>query len=291
MVPQPDAQLGRRAFVAGGLSALAACATTAKREPPYIVVLGEAQDGGLPHLGCRADHCERARRNPALRKRVACLGLVTRERAFLVDATPDLPSQAHDLPRFDGVLLTHAHIGHYTGLMHLGREVMAAKAIPVWATARMRDFLSKNGPWDQLVKLGQIDLRSADAPFDLDGVRIEPLVVPHRDEYTDTVGYRIGSALYIPDIDKWEKWDRDVADEVAQSSVALLDGTFASIDELPGRKIEEVRHPLITESAARLAAHADRVRFIHLNHTNPALWGALSVAPFNVARDGDVFPL
>jgi pyrroloquinoline quinone biosynthesis protein B len=283
--------------------------------PVRAVVLGMAQDGGVPHIGCTQALCVRARRDPARRERVACLGLVD-DRAgqrFLIDATPDLPSQLDSLNRgrtvadprrpVDGILLTHAHIGHYTGLMYLGREALGARAVPVYATARMAALLRTSGPWSQLVALGQIELREVEPGREIvltPSLAVTPVRVPHRDELSDTVGYLVrgpGQALlYVPDIDKWEKWDRRVEDEVARVQIALLDGTFLSADELPGRSIAEVPHPTIGETAARLAALSSRVSFIHLNHTNPLLWDGrarrdLVRRGFAVAADGEVVSL
>ena len=62
---------------------------------------------------------------------------------------------------------------------------------------------------------------------------------------------------------------------IAVFDVAWLDGTFYGADELPDRAMDEVPHPSIAESLERFRLLADRdrrkVRFIHLNHTNPAL--------------------
>ena len=270
----------------------------------------------MPHIGCRQQLCVSARRDPARRQRVASLGLIDEgsgER-FLVDATPDLPSQLESLNAgrtlanakrpTDGILLTHAHIGHYAGLMYLGREALGADHVPVLATPRMARFLRDNGPWSQLVALGQIDLREVEPgrEVQLGRLRVTPLLVPHRDEFSDTVGYRVRgpsrSLLYIPDIDKWEKWDRKIADEVAGVDVALLDGTFEDAAEVPGRSLAEIPHPLAGETMALLSPPAlgGRVRFIHLNHTNRLLWDAEArraalARGFRVARDGDSFPL
>src|SRR6266545_2731106 len=77
------------------------------------VILGIAQDGGVPHLGCRQKLCVEARRDPAKRRRVASLGLVDEGsgKRFVIDATPDFPSQVETLGGMpDGILLTHAHI-------------------------------------------------------------------------------------------------------------------------------------------------------------------------------------
>ena len=284
-------------------------------DPVHAVVLGIAQDGGVPHIGCTQQLCVRARQDPSRRQRVACLGLAAGEKRFLVDATPDLPSQIESLNAgrtlldrgrpVDGILLTHVHVGHYTGLMYLGREALGAHGVPVYATPRMATFLRTNGPWSQLVTLGNIELREIEPgrPFSpTEGLTVTPLSVPHRDEWSDTVGFRIAgpnrALLYIPDIDKWEKWDRRLQDEVATVGVALLDGTFESESELPGRSLLEIPHPLVGETAARLMGKtggAD-VRFIHLNHTSRLLWDddarrALAGRGFRVAADGEEFPL
>ena len=70
---------------------------------------------------------------------VASLGIVdpnTNEK-WMIDATPDFPKQfeiltGNDQKQLKGIFLTHAHIGHYSGLIHLGREVMGSNAIPVY---------------------------------------------------------------------------------------------------------------------------------------------------------------
>jgi len=299
----------------GGAGPRPVAASTSRAAAVRAVVLGIAQDGGLPHIGCEQPACVRARRDPSRRQRVASLGLVD-DRAgqrFLIDATPDLPSQLDSLLEgrapadrrrpLDGILLTHAHIGHYTGLMYLGREALGAQAVPVYATARMAAFLRANAPWSQLVRLGEIELREVEPGRELaltPSLAVTPLAVPHRDELSDTVAYVVRgprrSLLYLPDIDKWEKWDRRIEDEVARVDVAFLDGTFSSADELPGRSRAEVPHPTVGETAARLAALSRRVVFIHLNHTNPLLWddGArrdLARRGFSVAADGQVVAL
>jgi pyrroloquinoline quinone biosynthesis protein B len=251
---------------------------------PYTVVLGTAQDGGLPQAGCRRDCCAHGRHAA-----VASLALVdpASNRWWLFDATPDLREQLARMRTIApscslaGVFVTHAHIGHYTGLMQFGREVMGMRGMPVWAMPRMRDFLTDNGPWSQLVRLEQIALRplAADSAITLgDSLHVTPFRVPHRDEYSETVGFRIagarGAVVFLPDIDKWERWDRRLEDAIAGTTAAYLDGTFFDASELPGRDMREIPHPFIVESLARFntwsVAERARVRFIHLNHTNRA---------------------
>lgn len=278
------------------------------------VVLGIAQDGGIPHIGCTRALCEAARRDPARRERVAALGLIDGAgRRFLIDATPDIASQIESLNAgredvdrrrpVDGILLTHAHIGHYAGLMFLGREALGADAVPVYATARMAGFLRGNAPWSDLVARKNIALAeiTPGEDFALGRLRAVAIPVPHRDEHSDTVGYRVrgpaGAVLYIPDVDKWERWGRRLEDEVGAVDVALLDGTFFDAGELPGRNMGEVPHPLVSETMTLLpAALRRRVRFIHLNHTNRLLTDdaarrAAAADGIAVARDGDVISL
>lgn len=312
---------GRFLLLSACAGASAWLAAPAGREARVVraVVLGIAQDGGLPHIGCGQLACVRARADSARRERVAALGLIddAEGRRFLIDATPDLPSQIESLnggrrprppidPRrpVDGILLSHAHIGHYTGLMYLGREALGARGVPVYATARMARFLRDNAPWSQLVALGNIELRELEPERELSltpSLRLSARQVPHRDELSDTIGFVVRgprrSLLYVPDIDKWERWERPLEDEVANVDLALLDGTFSSAEELPGRSLAEIPHPLVSETMARLrrrAALAGRVLFIHLNHTNPLLWDPArrrELGAFRVAKDGEEHPL
>lgn len=279
--------------------------STALAGGPYAVVLGTAQDAGHPQIGCERDCCIGAWAGDG--HRVSSIGLVDPESGahWILDATPDFPHQQHELPgTLAGVLPTHAHMGHYTGLMHLGREAMGATGVPVWTMPRMHAFLSDNGPWSQLVALGNILLKEL-----TDGVSVAlsptltvtPLQVPHRDEYSETVGFVVQGphkrVLYLPDIDKWERWERPIEGLVRSVDRAWLDGTFYDADELPGRDMAQIPHPFIVESMDRFTPLSrrdrSRVHFIHLNHTNPALnpksaaRTAIEDAGFHVAETGD----
>ncbi len=259
---------------------------------PYVFVLGVAQDAGYPQAGCYRPHCIRAWKDPTLKRLTSCIAVVDGENRnkYLFDATPDIrqqlyrlhveaPDDSHDL---GGVFLTHGHMGHYTGLMHFGHEAIATAGIRVFAMPRMHDFLSNNGPWSQLVNLRNIDLVPITAGGEItlsNDLTVVPIQVPHRDEYTETVGYRITgpnrSALFIPDIDKWSKWDTDIRDLVREVDYALLDATFYADGELPGRDMSEIQHPYVQESIELFADLADadkaKIIFIHFNHTNPLL--------------------
>ena len=269
--------------------------TSVDDQPLELVVLGIAQDAGYPQAGCLKACCRCAWDEPELRRWVSCLALVDHQsgQRFLLDCTPDFPAQLQWLDRnvplssgtsakIDGILLTHAHIGHYTGLMHLGREAMGTKDIPVYAMPRMFVFLQKNGPWSQLVDLSNIKLQPlvADQKVQLNArLSVMPILVPHRDEFSETVGFIIvgphKTALYLPDIDKWSQWDRSIERIIETVDVAYVDGTFLANGELPGRDMSLIPHPFIQESIIQFApldeSECKKVRFIHLNHTNPAL--------------------
>ena len=280
-------------------AAAAAAATLLQPTPPPdwdLVVLGIAQDAGIPHLNCQQPLCVSIRAGKRRAERVSSLGLIDRVsgRAYLFDATPDFNAQVHALTGGrppDGIFLTHAHIGHYTGLMYLGRESVGARGVPVHATRRLLDFLDRNGPWSQLVALGNIERRTVeyDQPLALPGdLKVTAFRVPHRDEFSDTVGYRIDGprrkAIFIPDIDRWEKWDRSIRELADAVDLAFLDGTFASPTEV-NRNIEEIPHPMMNRTRELLRGSRARLLFIHINHTNAELEAA------DVVREGMTFEM
>lgn len=291
------------------LAVAPACNAT---EKTWLYVLGIAQDAGYPQAGCYRPHCMPPREDPSLRRLATSLALIDEASAtkVLFEATPDINEQLYRLHRvapdgeysLGGIFLTHAHIGHYTGLMHLGHEAMGADAIDVYAMPRMRQYLATNGPWNQLVDYGNIVLRPIEGePVEVaPGVHVSAFLVPHRDEYSETVGYRIRgpnkTAVFIPDIDKWSKWDTDIRDVVRSVDYALLDATFYTDGEIPGRDMSAIPHPFVSESMALFESLTDeekqRVVFIHMNHTNPLLrddspeQNAVKALGFSVAVEG-----
>ncbi|MFB9374019.1 MBL fold metallo-hydrolase [Algimonas porphyrae] len=278
------------------------CATSESAPRAYaqcdveFVILGIGQDGGAPQID---NHEDPAWTDPSLQLLAASAALVDHRSGnrYLFEATPDMREQLHrletevgaakaDLPMgLSGVFLTHAHIGHYAGLIFAGHESAGAKKLPVYAMPRMADYLSTNGPWDQLVRYDNIGL----VPI-RDGVEtrlnaylaVTPYQVPHRDEYSETVGFVVSGPtkriLFLPDIDDWDQWDRDhghtIEAMLAKVDTAYLDATFFDDHELPGRDMSAIPHPRVTESMSRFEglsrAERDKIRFFHLNHTNPA---------------------
>ncbi len=284
----------------------------AENKSPYLYILGVAQDAGYPQTGCYAEHCMPGWNDVKLRRGAVSLGLIDPKsnKKYMFEATPNFPEQLFKLDQeapnkrfeFAGLFITHAHIGHYAGLMFLGHEAMGAKDIPVYAMPKMSQFLKTNGPWSQLVSHHNIALRPLEdnQPQVFDDIKITPFLVPHRDEYSETVGYRIEgpnkSALFIPDIDKWSKWKVSIVDLISTVDYALIDATFFADGELKGRDMSKVPHPLVSESMAIFndlpLKQKQKIWFIHFNHTNPLLnpdskeGQQVKSKGFNVAEEG-----
>lgn len=263
-----------------------------------VIVLGTAQDGGSPQLGSAAQ-------GPA--RLVSSLAVVTDDgTTLLVDVTPDVRAQvahlrAHPAYRarrsrnaVDHIVLTHAHMGHYAGLVQFGREAHNAQGIEAWVTPAMSDFLTANQPWRALVDGGHLGLRPGYGPTSIaPGLTIRLVPVPHRDEFTDTVGVSINDrVLFIPDIDGWAQWPGAEA-ELARHEVCLLDATFSSLNEVPGRNLSDIPHPLVEDTIARFRhlTSGRRLVLTHINHSNPIAQpgspeaAAVGAAGFEVAAD------
>lgn len=280
-----------------------------------LLILGVAQDAGKPQLGCEKSCCK----GDSSRGLVVSMAILEPEtkKYILLEATPDITEQLAMVPaEYDrlpySVFLTHAHIGHYTGLMYFGREAANTQNINLSCGERMADFLVQNGPWSQLFQLNNLRLSPIKPQENLEqlpkadsGVLIIPFLVPHRDEFSETLGYYISgpnkSLLFIPDIDKWEAWSQDLEKLLPAVDYAFIDGTFFDNQELPGRDMSEIPHPFVVESMNRFdrlpANLKDKIYFIHFNHTNP-LWNPNSeeskrvqAAGYHIARRGLNFKL
>jgi pyrroloquinoline quinone biosynthesis protein B len=260
-------------------------------QPPFLTILGVGQDAGYPQAGCYAKHCMPGWQDVRLKRGAVSLGLVdpATKKKYMFEATPSFPSQLYDLEviapsaeyELSGIFITHAHIGHYAGLMFLGHEAMGASSIAVYAMPRLKKFLTDNGPWGQLVKYKNIILKPLkdNKSKTFGRVKVTPFLVPHRDEYSETVGYRIQgpnkSALFIPDINKWDQWNESLVEQIKSVDYALIDAAFYADGELPGRDMSQIPHPFVSETMQLLKEldpqQKNKVWFIHMNHTNPLL--------------------
>ncbi|MDA9817535.1 MBL fold metallo-hydrolase [Flavobacteriaceae bacterium] len=277
----------------------------------YIYILGNTQDAGLPHIGCQHPFCE-DNFNVYEQHYTTSIAVVNSDlkKYILFEATPDITFQLNNLKKNifhefllpESIYITHAHIGHYTGLMYFGREALGSKDLLVRVLPRMSKFLQNNGPWSQLVDINNIKIKEINfgsSTKELANIDITPVQVPHRDEYSETAGYIIKGknkkALFIPDIDKWEKWDRDLNQLAKEFDFLLIDATFYNSKEI-NRDISEIPHPLVIETIDLLSGlnteNRNKVYFIHMNHTNmmldpnSGLSKLITSKGFNIARLG-----
>ena len=280
-----------------------------------LKVLGTIQDGGIPHMGCSKECCSNYFLSKKSRIGVSSLGVsnLKHNTNYIIDATPNINFQLIDLignadpsKKLNGIFLTHAHMGHYAGLLNFGRESLNSKNIPLYLMPKFYNFILNNGPWNQLVELNNIKLNkiyNREKVILHNNLSFTPIQVPHRDEYSETVGYIIESihkkALYIPDIDKWAKWEVSIVEMIKSVDYAFLDGTFFDEKEINNRDISEIPHPFIIESLKLFegldGSEKSKVYFIHLNHTNPVLnsesseYKKVISAGFNIAKTGMEF--
>ena len=280
-----------------------------------LKVLGTIQDGGIPHMGCSKECCSNYFLSKKSRIGVSSLGVsnLKYNTNYIIDATPNINFQLIDLignadpsKKLNGIFLTHAHMGHYAGLLNFGRESLNSKNIPLYLMPKFYNFILNNGPWNQLVELNNIKLNkiyNREKVILHNNLSFTPIQVPHRDEYSETVGYVIEGVhkkvLYIPDIDKWAKWEVSIVEMIKSVDYAFLDGTFFDEKEINNRDISEIPHPFIIESLKLFKeleeSEKSKVYFIHLNHTNPVLnsesseYKKVISAGFNIAKTGMEF--
>jgi len=254
----------------------------------FVYVLGTSQDGGYPHAGCKQRCCEFAWKNPKVKRLPSSIALINQNqnKYWLFDVTPEIKEQIHMLDQFNctlaGIFITHAHTGHYMGLINFGLEVMNLKNIPVYLMPRMKSYIENNSLFNQLIENKNIEICSIEDSVELnidDNVFITPFEVPHRNELSETVGFNIKgnskSVVYLPDIDSWDYFENQLLDLIQKNVILFLDGTFFSKDEIKNRDINKIPHPEISDTINRLshlsAKDKKKIHFIHFNHTNTIL--------------------
>jgi len=240
-----------------------------------VEILGNVQDGGVPHLGCDCDVCEAAREDQRNQRYVGALMVKENDDKdtirYLIDATPDIKYQIRG-DYLDGVFLSHGHLGHIAGLPFFGTESLDTNQLSVFCTPEMRQFIMNNDPFRLLVDRNQIEIekKSDGEKAEIQGGSIEFRNVLHRYVNTDTTSFMIRgedkSLYYLTDIDEWTD---EAAETVREADIAIIDGTFWTKDEI-GR-YDEVPHPTIKESMDRFDDSDTEIYFTHLNHTNPVL--------------------
>ena len=278
----------------------------------YVKVLGTIQDGGFPQIDCNKACCQNQWLNPK-KKFVSSIAVVdeSEKKQWIIDASPEIKFQTKllkektNIKDIEGIFLTHAHIGHYTGLMYYGNEAAGSRDLKVYAMSKMKKFLENNGPWNHLLKQRNIKLIKLSKNNTINisaNLKIKPFLVPHREDYSETVGFKIATSkkklIYIPDIDNWEKWDISITELIKNIDFALVDGTFFSEREIE-RDISLIPHPLVKDSLKLFsnlkAKERNKIIFTHFNHTNPLIDESskehieVLSKGFKIAKEGDNF--
>lgn len=287
-----------------------------------IKVLGTAQDAGYPQLNCSCPHCKAARTDYSLRRLQSSVAVIDKKdkKTFVLDAAPAFSEQLDNLnllaeaenlgsSHLSGILLTHAHIGHYTGLMYLGKEALNISNLPVYLSQKIFDFLKNNAPWSDLFKNN--NLKAAVFKFEKEyqlskNISFKAVEVEHRNEYADTAAFIVNagkkSFLYLPDFDSWSNFEQIFRKVIKEIDYALIDGTFfdkEELGELRGRDLSQVPHPPIKETMKLLADLTEKekkkIYFTHFNHTNRILDSDGKKAEivrkkgFNILNEGESF--
>jgi len=175
-----------------------------------------------------------------------------------------------------------------------GREGWNCDKLPLYLTRRFHDFLASNEPFSELFQSGNLVAHIlAEKVETVHGIK--PVVVPHRDEYSDTVGLLIDlngrKFFYLPCVDRL---NTDIHNIIRSCDVSIIDGTFYDESELPHRDMSKIPHPRVRDCIREFSDIADRIIFTHLNHTNPLCEPEgeelmrLLDRGFRVANDGDV---
>ena len=281
----------------------------------FIYVLGTAQDGGYPHIGCIDKCCKKVKN----KRYISSIAIVDNKNKYswIIDVTPDISSQLrllnkyvdnYNYPSISGIFLTHAHTGHYAGLINFGLECMNLKGIPIYVFSKMNNFLNSNSMFKQLIKNKNIIINNIDENSTIQlnqKINIKGFLVPHRNELSETVGFNIKtnkqSIIYLPDIDAWDQWSINILDLIKKHDVLLLDGTFYKKNELKNRDIKKVPHPTILQNIQimnKLAVkERNKIYFTHLNHTNKALikdsieYNKIITSGYNILEDKTIFKL
>ena len=259
-----------------------------------VLLLGTAQDGGYPQFGCTCANCKLCYEGKIQPETPVSLAILDKRTKnwWLVDATPQLNQQWAEFAlilseyKLAGVILTHAHAGHYPGILYLGKECMNANKIPLYASVDMHRFLKANEPWGVMYRnenILQVDV-SDKLPFKLtDTLSVIPHAVRHRADFTDTLAFTfIGEQkrlFFCPDIDAWDGMSESLSAVATANDVLLLDATFYVNNELPGRDTTTIPHPRVVQTVDLLVSsgvlqsqeHPCAVYLIHINHSNRLL--------------------
>eukprot|EP00898_Chlorokybus_atmophyticus_P006061 jgi/Chlat1/6456/Chrsp45S06050 len=238
---------------------------------------------------------------------------VTRALAHQLHTLMQVAGSPFDVGRLKSVWLTHAHVGHVDGVGLLGKEAMDARALSVHCSDSVAELFRATPAWNQLLLDERVRLAPVPTQAGVDDALITGVKVPHRAELSDTHAYVVSGVkkqlLYLPDHDSWRETlsaagcdEGDVRGWLKKLGVdvAVIDGTFFDVKELPSGRQSTVPHPPVCETLKLLGTRQQgdsRVVFTHFNHTNPLLGGHIEArrcveeAGWEIGEEGMTFVL
>lgn len=169
-----------------------------------IVILGCGTSTGSPVIGCRCKTC--TSKNKKNRRLRASVIMESRGKRFLIDTSPDLRQQSLSQNIFwiDGILMTHPHADHFHGLDDVRSfNFLQGKSLPLFGNQwTLRELKERFGYIFAHTQEGggkpHLDVYEVDeTSFFWEGIKIQPLPVPHGD--LSVLGYRINDMAYLTD--------------------------------------------------------------------------------------------
>ena len=229
-----------------------------------IRVLGSGTSAGVPTIGCSCATCTSTdprdtRLRPSILIRYTERGGEARH--IVIDTTPDFRAQmlTARIPRLDAIVYTHDHADHVLGMDDVRPFNYRQGVIPLYAAADTLRTIQRVFPYafderKDLTHVPKLDAQViGDEPFDVMGLRFEPIPVMHGRQRI--YGFRFGSAAYLTD-----------HSEVPKASMAKLDGLdVLFLDALRHR--DHPTHSTVAhsmETARRIAPR--RTFFTHMCH-------------------------
>ena len=222
-----------------------------------VVFLGSGTSFGVPVIGCGCAVC--ASGDPRDKRYRASVLIESGGASVVVDAGPEFRLQAlrAGITRLDALLLTHAHTDHLGGLDDL-RPLTSARILPVHGNAETLAETAERFAYvfrETQVSGGKprIELRKAEGPFDVGGMRVVPVPIRHGE--LPILGWRTGKFAYITD-----------CSDLPESSIPLLSGVEVLVINGLRREPHATHFSLDQGMAAARRIGARATWLTHMNH-------------------------
>ena len=198
--------------------------------PLTVTVLGSGTSQGVPMIGCRCAVCQST--DPRDQRTRSSIYVTTPQAKILVDTTPDLRRQAlrEGLDHLDAVLFTHPHADHIMGFDDLRRfcEIQGGP-LPIYGSEPTlaqveRIFFYAFNPTNKVPGYVHVLPHIITGPFELGGVEITPLPVPHGAVSTLGFLFSQGGRKRLAYLSDCAAVPEEVRATVAGVEVLIIDG-------------------------------------------------------------------